>query len=238
MVPHKILIIDDEPLIVKSVSLLLKKAGMTGIGALSGEEGLRMAASERPDMILLDLKMPKMGGWEVLAQLRQDETLCKIPVVIFSAEAIADSDRIAKELNVVEILQKPLDSKKIKIIFNKMEGITATTATTASETVKNTTPLEESQRIVVEKNMTGAFVSDLEKRFLEAMKAVQGSLVVLDLTDVSVIDSRGVSLCIGLKKECDKKGSPFTIETNPEIHKMFKMCKLTRVIDMKEVDRS
>ena len=240
MFPKKILIIDDEPLIHKSVSLLLKNAGLTGIGASSGPQGLQMAAQDQPDAILLDLKMPKMSGWEVLSQLKNDEKLKNIPVVLFSGEAIADSDRAANELKVIGILQKPLIMKALLDIFSKFSGekppLLRTSESPAAE--KTSSPQSDDvQRIVVERNMTGAFVNELEKRFLEKIKTMHSTPVVLDLTDVSVIDSRGVALCIGLKKECDGKGARFSIDTNPELHKMFKMFKLTQVIDMKEVNR-
>ena len=240
MFPKKILIIDDEPLIHKSVSLLLKNAGLTGIGASSGPQGLQMAAQDQPDAILLDLKMPKMSGWEVLSQLKNDEKLKNIPVVLFSGEAIADSDRAANELKVIGILQKPLIMKALLDIFSKFSGekppLLRTSESPAAE--KTSSPQSDDvQRIVVERNMTGAFVNELEKRFLEKIKTMHSTPVVLDLTDVSVIDSRGVALCIGLKKECDGKGAKFSIDTNPELFKMFKLFKLTQVIDMKEVIR-
>jgi anti-anti-sigma regulatory factor len=61
---------------------------------------------------------------------------------------------------------------------------------------------------------------------------------VLDLSGTTMIDSRGMAVCIGLKKECDKKNVPLTIELTPDLHKVFKILKLSRIIDMKEVDRS
>jgi anti-anti-sigma factor len=240
MFPQKILIIDDEPLILKSVSLLLKQAGLTGIGAHNGPQGLQIAAKDLPDAILLDLKMPKMSGWEVLAQLKNDEKLKNIPVILFSGEAIADSDRAANELKVVGILQKPLIMEALLNIFIKISGEQPPRPfkNEPPEAEKsNSSQTDDVQRIIVEHNMTGAFVNELEKRFLEKIKSLQSAPVVLDLTDVSVIDSRGVALCIGLKKECDGKGSKFSIDTNPELLKMFKIFKLTQVIDMKEVNR-
>jgi two-component system, cell cycle response regulator DivK len=238
MFPKKILIIDDEPLVLKSVSLLLKKAGMTPTIASSGPEGLQLAAKDCPDLILLDLKMPKMSGWEVLSQLKNDDKLKTVSVVIFSAEAIPDSDRVAKELDVVAILQKPLHVETLTGLFGKrseerLSSPTRAQASGGADLSKN----EDIHRIVVARNMTGPFVNELEKYFLERIKSVHNTPVVLDLTDVSVVDSRGIALCIGLKKECDGKGSKFSIDTNSELHKMFKIFKLTKVIDMKEVNR-
>jgi two-component system, cell cycle response regulator DivK len=238
MLPKKVLIIDDEPLVLKSVSLLLKKAGMTATKASSGPEGLQCAAKDKPDLILLDLKMPQMSGWEVLAQLKNDESLKTIPVVVFSAEAVADSDRVAKELDVVAILQKPLHIETLMGLFGNVSGEPLPSPT--GEQVAggaDFTQSEDGYRIVVARNITGSFVNELEKYFLERIKSVHNTPVVLDLTDVNVVDSRGIALCIGLKKECDGKGSKFSIDTNSELHKMFKIFKLTKVIDMKEVGR-
>jgi anti-anti-sigma factor len=236
MFPQKVLMIDDEPLVLKTTSFLLKKVNIVGIGAGSGAEGLQMAAKEMPDAILLDLKMPKMSGWEVLKALKIDDVLKKIPVILFSGESIADADRVCKELSVVGILQKPLNMDRLMDIFNTISGEAprqfGATAAPIGEAKKSQTV----RKIIVERDMTGAFVSDLETRFSESIIGADGSPVVLDMKDVKRIDSRGIALCIGLKKECDTKGSALTIETNSEIHKMFKIFKLTRVIDMREVD--
>jgi anti-anti-sigma factor len=233
----KVLVIDDEPLIIKTALLLLKNAGVQGIGALNGQEGLDAASREMPSLILLDLKMPKMSGWDVLARIKQDEKLKGIPVAIFSSETIADSQRVARELSVVDILQKPLDEKKLKALF-ALIGLEAAAPAGEQQAPPADPPVHVApKRIVVERNMTGAFVKDLEKRFLDTMQSVHGSAVVLDLTDIGVIDSQGLALCVGLKKECDRKSAPFSIEASPEIHKLFKLCKLSRVIEMKEVSR-
>jgi CheY-like chemotaxis protein/anti-anti-sigma regulatory factor len=232
MVPKKILIIDDEPLVLKSISLMLKKTGIIGIGARGGAQGLELAAKDSPDAILLDLKMAKMSGWEVLAKIKKDERLEKIPVIIFSAEPVPQSLQVCKDLGVVGILQKPVKMESLKEIFELLE---APQSVFQDKGKQSGSAGGKVRRIVVERNMTGPFVDELEKRFLETMGTVQNELVVLDLKDVRVIDSRGVALCIGLQKECNSKGSPFSIEASPEIHKTFKIFKLTRFIDMREV---
>lgn len=107
MVPEKILIIDDEPLIRKTTALLLKKSNLKTITAQSGAEGLEMAIKERPDLILLDLVMPGMDGWQVLASLKTDAALAKIPVIVFTAEDFSVSDRMAKKLGAAAVCRKP-----------------------------------------------------------------------------------------------------------------------------------
>jgi anti-anti-sigma factor len=89
-------------------------------------------------------------------------------------------------------------------------------------------------RITVDRDMTGAHVNELEARFaLEIARAGKGP-VVLDLTAVRQIDSRGITLCIGLFKECKASGLGFSIHTNPDLHRFFRVLKLTKVIDIRE----
>jgi len=86
MLPNKVLIIDDESLIRKSTALLLKKIDINSVVAENGAQGLLLAASERPDLIFLDLKMPGLDGFEVLSRLKADKNLANIPVVVFTAD--------------------------------------------------------------------------------------------------------------------------------------------------------
>jgi anti-anti-sigma factor len=139
---------------------------------------------------------------------------------------------------VIDILVKPLDGEKINDVFRKIEARTEVTPAVSPEIEDGRRTEESVKRIPVERNMTGAFVLDFEKRLIETMQSVQKSPVVLDLSGTTMIDSRGMAVCIGLKKECDKKNVPLTIELTPDLHKVFKILKLSRIIDMKEVDRS
>ncbi len=237
MIPQKVLVIDDESHVLKTTSFLLKKANIHSICARSGPEGLEIAAKELPDVILLDLKMPKMSGWDVVTQLKNDETLKKIPVILFSNETVSESDHAAAGINVIAILQKPLHLETLLALFKKIDGNKTSTANNGdASSISENGPAQGGQvkRIVVEQDMTGAFVNELEKRFLQTMNAVSGSSILLDLQDVHRIDSRGVALCIGLQKECEQKGAAFSIETNSEVHKTFQLFKLTRVINVKE----
>jgi CheY-like chemotaxis protein len=105
MFPNKVLIIDDEPLILKSTALLLKKVDIDSIVAQNGAEGLLLAATNRPDLIFLDLKMPILDGLEVLSRLKADKDLTHIPVVVFTADDFELSD--VERLGVAGICRKP-----------------------------------------------------------------------------------------------------------------------------------
>jgi len=81
----KILIVDDEPDIVKVVSFRLKKEGYDVEAAVDGQQGLDMAFNIHPDLILLDVTLPKMNGYEVCRRLKADAELKDIPVVFMTA---------------------------------------------------------------------------------------------------------------------------------------------------------
>jgi len=80
----RILLAEDDRFLRRAAEATLKRVGYTVITAVDGEETLRLARAETPDLILLDLIMPKMQGFEVLRQLKQDPATRAIPVVVLS----------------------------------------------------------------------------------------------------------------------------------------------------------
>jgi len=91
----KVLYIEDETTLQKTLSGALKKSGFTVSNAFDGETGLEQARKDRPDIILLDLILPKMDGFEVLKQLKNDEQLKIVPVVVLTnLEGMEDIQRV------------------------------------------------------------------------------------------------------------------------------------------------
>lgn len=80
----KVLFVEDDPLIVKIYSTRLSADGYTVITALNGADGLRLADEEKPDLIVLDIMMPKMDGFEVLQKLRAIPSFVATPVLLYS----------------------------------------------------------------------------------------------------------------------------------------------------------
>jgi len=80
----KILFIEDEAVLQKTFGDILSKEGYRVIGALDGEVGLRLAKSEKPDLILLDLVLPRIHGFKVLKKLKEDPQTKEIPVIILT----------------------------------------------------------------------------------------------------------------------------------------------------------
>jgi two-component system response regulator VicR len=82
-----ILCVEDEPEMIDLIRMILARKGFEVLGAAGGVEGLRLIQSEHPDLVLLDLMMPDMDGWEVYQQMKADEKTRSIPVIVVTAKA-------------------------------------------------------------------------------------------------------------------------------------------------------
>jgi len=107
MVPQKVLVIEDELLIRKTTCLFLNKEKIATVTAGTGAEGISMAISEKPDLILLDLMLPDIDGWEVLRKLKADERTRDVPVVFFSAADREVSEIEIRNRGAIGMLHKP-----------------------------------------------------------------------------------------------------------------------------------
>lgn len=102
----KVLFIEDESTLQKTFGEILKQEGHEMISALDGEIGLRLAKAKKPDLILLDLILPKVHGFEVLKKLKADIETKDIPVIVLTnLEGLGDVDK-ALELGAVTYLVK------------------------------------------------------------------------------------------------------------------------------------
>ncbi|MGY8827774.1 MAG: response regulator [Candidatus Latescibacterota bacterium] len=83
------------------------------VEAIDGKQGLEAAASERPDLILLDISLPEMDGWEVTRAIRSDEALKHIPIIAVTAHAMAGDEDKAYEQGCNAYLSKPIDEDEL-----------------------------------------------------------------------------------------------------------------------------
>ncbi len=104
--PKKILFIEDEGALQQAAGYMLEREGFTVLSALDGDAGLRVAKDERPDLILLDLVLPKRSGFEVLKALKTDPELGRTPVIILSNLESNDDINKALELGGTTYLLK------------------------------------------------------------------------------------------------------------------------------------
>ncbi len=104
-----VLIIDDDDSVRELLTFLVKKEGFRAESAMDGEDGFQKAERLKPDLILLDLMMPRYGGFEVLRQLQSGD-LSRIPIVVVTGRYTdrTTAEMIRQESNVVDFLEKPL----------------------------------------------------------------------------------------------------------------------------------
>ncbi len=107
-----ILVIDDEPDLCALFENIFKDEGHSVATALDGLEGLERYGEKKPDVIILDLKMPRMGGMETLRNLRKIDR--NVAVIILTAYGDACSVKEAADLNVYEYISKPFDNETVK----------------------------------------------------------------------------------------------------------------------------
>jgi DNA-binding response OmpR family regulator len=84
---RKVVCVEDEPEMIDLMRLILSRKGFEVIGANGGVEGLATIRREKPDLVLLDLMMPEMDGWQVYQQLKADASTTDIPVIVVTAKA-------------------------------------------------------------------------------------------------------------------------------------------------------
>jgi DNA-binding response OmpR family regulator len=102
-----VLVIDDNPDLLDMVDAILSDTGFLVAKTVSGEEGLTVARTLRPNLILLDLNMPRMDGWEVLRLLKEDDSTREIPVAIFSVRTDLRDKIFGLQRGAVDYIPKP-----------------------------------------------------------------------------------------------------------------------------------
>jgi len=103
----KVLVVDDEEDVLRFISDALKLEGIEVVTAFDGLSALDMAGSEKPDIIILDIMMPLMNGYEVCQQLRSNPSTADIPVMFLSSAYTTDAVRIGRDLGAVGYIVKP-----------------------------------------------------------------------------------------------------------------------------------
>ena len=117
----KILVVDDEPDLIKVTVYRLKKMGYDVIIGTTGQEALDLIRSERPDLVLLDLRLPIIDGLEVCRKAKADEKLKHIPVILFTASTDAIKDNV-KDVAADGYLIKPFSAEQLTAELKKFLG--------------------------------------------------------------------------------------------------------------------
>ncbi|GJM42660.1 MAG: response regulator [Ardenticatenaceae bacterium] len=112
----KILIVEDIEFNVDLLEQLLEDAYAVAV-ARNGKEGVELATSELPDLILMDMSLPVMDGWEATRQIKANEATKQIPIIALTAHAMSGDEAKAREAGCDDYLSKPLDED---LLFEKL----------------------------------------------------------------------------------------------------------------------
>lgn len=105
----RVLIVDDEPDIVETIKFNLELEKIQSLTAEDGEQALAMARQEKPDLIILDIMLPKMNGYKVARLLKFDEAYKHIPIIMLTARTQKSDIKLGEETGADEYLTKPFD---------------------------------------------------------------------------------------------------------------------------------
>jgi len=108
-----VLIVEDEPHIVLSLEFVLRRGGYETAAAADGEQGLALARALRPDLVLLDLMLPRLNGYDLCRALKADAALRDVPVVILSAKSQEAEIRKGLELGAAAYVTKPFGNAEV-----------------------------------------------------------------------------------------------------------------------------
>jgi DNA-binding response OmpR family regulator len=119
-VKQRILVVDDEPEAVELVEFNLKQAGYAVVTATDGAEAIKKARTQMPDLIVLDVMLPEMDGFEICKSLRQDQGTARLPIIMLTAKA-AEIDRVlGLELGADDYLTKPYSPRELLLRIKKI----------------------------------------------------------------------------------------------------------------------
>ena len=113
MAPKKILLVDDSETVLLIEQMILKKEPYQLITAKNGREGVEKALETRPDLILMDVVMPEMNGFEAVRCLRQRDATRSVPIVMVTTKAEAESMEAGYESGCSDYITKPIDSTEL-----------------------------------------------------------------------------------------------------------------------------
>lgn len=113
MMSHKILIIDDQPFMIKLLRYNLKKNGYETVTETDGEKALEHVLDIAPDLIILDVRMPKITGTELCGKFREMEALKNIPIIILTGQMHDDIETRTREAGATEFMTKPFSPTEL-----------------------------------------------------------------------------------------------------------------------------
>ena len=122
MASRKILLVDDSETVLQMEQMILAKSSYELILARDGEEGVAKALATQPDLILMDVVMPKMNGFEAVKQLRENAQTRSVPIVMVTSKAEAESMEAGYQNGCSDYIIKPIDQLELMMKVKNLLG--------------------------------------------------------------------------------------------------------------------
>jgi CheY-like chemotaxis protein len=126
---QRVLVTDDEPITRMLVKLLLEKSQFEVLEAANGRDAVEIATRERPDLVLIDLNMPEMDGYEAIARMRRDLSLATMPILVLTSEEGPGVERRVLELGADDYIMKPFNPdvllSRVNAVFRRLKVVAA-----------------------------------------------------------------------------------------------------------------
>ena len=119
---HKILVVDDEKDVTDLISFRLEASGYEVIKAYDGQEALEKARKEKPELIILDIMLPKMDGYKVCGLLKGDTRYNKVPILMFTAKAEESDKKLGREVGADAYITKPFEAEVVLAKIKELLG--------------------------------------------------------------------------------------------------------------------
>ena len=119
----KVLVCDDEPHIAESVAYIVDSLGCECLTAVNGEEALQYARDELPEALVLDVRMPKMDGYAVCAQLKSDMATAGIYIIMLTAFGQRRDEEASEAAGADEFMAKPFSPRRLRIRLGELLGV-------------------------------------------------------------------------------------------------------------------
>jgi PAS domain S-box-containing protein len=203
-----VLAIDDDPEARELLQRTLAKKGYRVVTANGGQEGLKLAAEVRPDFITLDVQMPDMDGWLVLAALKDNPAIAEIPVIMLTM--VEDRD-LAYALHAADYLVKPIDSDRLQAILQRYQSRQSSGPVLVVED-----DLDSSQLLCKLLDRQGWSVERAENG-LEALKSLQTKVPSLVLLDLMMPEMDGFEFIDQMRHHPEWQAIPVIVVTAKEL---------------------
>jgi len=204
----KVLVIDDDPTIHDLLKRLLQRQGFKVSGVQSGREGLKQAREIDPDVIILDVMMPEMDGWNVLSSLKNDPVLSEIPVVMLS---MIEDKHMGFALGAADYLTKPIDREKLSNMLRKYRR---TSDEALVLVVEDEEGVRQFMRVLLERDGWAVMEAGNGQEALARVAEKRPSLILLDLM---MPEMDGFEFVAQLREVTEWKDIPVVVITAMEL---------------------